>query len=195
MLAGVLVVMTALAGVMSASAQRERRSDPIGDVVRVTEHPNGSSEREALPNRRNGDIVSTRATHGDHRVSVVVRYAELKRRDHMQLRAPIRVFKNGRSRQYQLVSTNWLPRDSFTRPLLLVGPNPADMADTQCDAVTASVDFVTNVWRASVSRDCLRRPYSVVVKSAYYRQLSFDRDTETYLSDRSRVDARLHRGE
>ena len=195
MVAGALIAATALPGATSSSAQLKREADSRGDVERVTENPDGTTDRVDRPRHRDGDIVSVRATHGDRRVYVVVRYADLIRRADMQLRAPVRAFKGGEARQYQIRSANGTSDDRLNRPLLLVGNNPADMSDTGCRAVEASVDFAADVWRASVSRSCLGRPYSVVVATQYFRQLSFDVDTETYLWDRHRVNVRLHRGQ
>jgi hypothetical protein len=67
-------VTTLLCPVSTAAADSVTRADAAGDVARS---PVGSATYSPAPSRADGDIVSTRVTHGAHKIWIGVRLRDL----------------------------------------------------------------------------------------------------------------------
>jgi hypothetical protein len=67
-------VVALLCPPVAASADSVTRADAVGDVARS---PVGSTASSPAPGRADGDIVSTRVTHGAHRIWIGLRLRDL----------------------------------------------------------------------------------------------------------------------
>jgi hypothetical protein len=155
----------------AAQAQSISNADTVGDVTRVTFHSAGADVSPA-PQRALEDVTSTRLTHSATRVSVRVKFAELRR------------IGTGTSLSISVVTNEGIHRylDVYSRPNDWSGMTEFYRRGgnrVRC-GVRHSIDYNDNVIRASFPRRCASNPRWVRFTVMSW---SVQRDEVSYLDD------------
>ena len=169
LLVATLAAGLVLAGSSAAQAQSITDVDTAGDMVRVDYE---TGETRPAPNQVRNDVLRTTMTHNATRISIRVKYAELRR------------VGEGNGQFVQMVTNEGARRN------LEVSAGPGDWAGSSGDvarqderevrcAIRHSIDYTRNVIAVSFPRQCASSPRWVKFRVLGYR----DAENGVYLDD------------
>ena len=148
LLVAALAAGLVVAGSSAAQAQSITDADAAGDMVRFVDE---AEEGRPAPNQVRNDVLRTTLTHSATRISIRVKYAELRRlgEGHGQF---VQMVTNEGARRFLDVSAhpgNWAGRTDMWRP--------SGDGEVQC-AIRHSIDYTRNVIAVSFPRQCASSP-------------------------------------
>ena len=148
LLVAALATGLVVAGSSAAQAQSLTDADTAGDMVKLDFDTEGP---RPAPNQVRNDVLRTTLTHSATRISIRVKYAELRRvgEGHSQF---VQMVTNEGARRFLDVSAhprNWAGRTDMWRP--------SGDGEVQC-AIRHSIDYTRNVVAVSFPRQCASSP-------------------------------------
>lgn len=159
LLVAALTAGLVVAGSSAAQAQSLTNPDPAGDMVRSDYE---TEETSPAPNQVRNDVLRTTLTHSATRISIRVKYAELRR------------LGRGHAQFVQMVTNEGVRRDLFAFAeqgkwgghwAMLRG---RDESQVRC-AIRHSIDYTRNVVAVSFPRQCASSPRWVKFRVGAYR--------------------------
>ena len=147
LLVAALAAGLVVAGSSAAQAQSITDADAAGDMVRFVDE---AEEGRPAPNQVRNDVLRTTLTHSATRISIRVKYAELRR------------LGEGHGQFVQMVTNEELVGSSTCRyPRNWAGRTdmwrPSGDGEVQC-AIRHSIDYTRNVIAVSFPRQCASSP-------------------------------------
>ena len=161
LLVAALAAGLVVAGSSAAQAQSITDADAAGDMVKY-DFESESEEARPAPNQVRNDVLTTTLTHGATRISIRVKYAELRR------------LGEGHSQYLQMVTNEGVRRglDVSAHPRTWAGRTgmwrERDESSVRC-AIRHSIDYTSNVIAVSFPRQCASSPRWVKFRVAAQR--------------------------